>query len=187
MADNKDLRKSYKPSMSAGQSIESLISAPLTAISKANCVMLSGQSRFLLDFCFSKINNEQNIIYKPVLIDMELSDRYGNTIIFQIPLLSLIPINNLAVNKAKIDFNMDIISSSSHKGKKDSQADSNVIVNKTYLGARISNIKDYSNSYNTKSNMSVSLEARQIPLSRGLTTLLDLYTKNINPINKTEE
>lgn len=35
--------------------------------------------------------------------------------------------------------------------------------------------------------MSVSLEARQIPLSRGLTTLLDLYTKNINPINKTEE
>lgn len=172
----------YRPPVSAGQSIESMISAPLTAISKANCIMLSGQARFLLDFCFSKIENKEKFIYKPILIDMEITDSFGKTIIFQVPLLSILPISNIAVDNAKINFDIEITSVINHRGSKDSQADSNMIEDKAYLGAKFSNKKSDSDNCNTKSHMEVSLEAKQIPLPRGLTTILDLYTKNINPI-----
>ena len=58
----------YLSSLSTGNSLEALISAPLTAISKANAMMLSGQAQFILDFCFR--NNGDS--YSPVLIKQRL-------------------------------------------------------------------------------------------------------------------
>ena len=50
----------YVPKFHAELNIESVLIAPLVAASKANVMMLSGQARFLLDYCFSL----ENGIYK---------------------------------------------------------------------------------------------------------------------------
>ena len=86
--------------------------------------------------------------------------------------------NNIAIDNAKIDFNMEITTVVNHKGEKNNKADPDLIKNKAYIGAKYSNQNDKTD---TKSNMAVSIEAKQIPLSRGITTILDIYTKNINP------
>ncbi|BDC93549.1 Protein of unknown function [Treponema bryantii] len=180
MEKNKILLKDrfYTPPVTSGQNIESMISAPLNAISKANCVMLSGQAQYILEYCFNATRIGNDIIYKPVLIDMEISDSEGNSLVFQVPLLSILPMNNIAIDNAKIDFNMEITTVVNHKGEKNNKADPDLIKNKAYIGAKYSNQNDKTD---TKSNMAVSIEAKQIPLSRGITTILDIYTKNINP------
>ncbi len=59
---------SLNPDYSSELNIESIISAPLIAASKANVVMVTGQTRFLLDYCFSK--KEDDSRYSPVMIEM---------------------------------------------------------------------------------------------------------------------
>ncbi len=56
MAELKTINRNYLSSLSTGNSLESLISAPLTAISKANAMMLSGQAQFILDYCFKNLS-----------------------------------------------------------------------------------------------------------------------------------
>ena len=53
--------------------IEALISAPLVAASKANVIMLTGQTRFLLEYCFNKEEIDGKDVYKPIMINMTLS------------------------------------------------------------------------------------------------------------------
>ena len=59
---------SFTPDFSKELDIESLISAPLVAVSKANVVMAQGQTRFFLEYCFNKIGDN----YEPIMIRMAL-------------------------------------------------------------------------------------------------------------------
>ena len=63
----------YVPKFHAELNIESVLIAPLVAASKANVMMLSGQARFLLDYCFSL----ENGIYKPVMIPMTITKEFS--------------------------------------------------------------------------------------------------------------
>ena len=54
MAETDILDSNFLSSLSTGQSIDALISAPLTAISKANAMLLSGQAQFILEQCFKE-------------------------------------------------------------------------------------------------------------------------------------
>ena len=89
--------------------LDSLVSAPLNAASKANKAMLNQQTQFLLATCFTV---EQGI-RTPVMVNMRLS-RTGidptesQDMVFQVPLISLIPFNSLGVNRVDVDFNMDV-------------------------------------------------------------------------------
>ena len=103
MAENEKIDRTFLSSLSSGHSIESLISAPLTAVSKANAMMLGGQVQFILDYCFK----EKNGSHEPVMIKMNFS---GNTPdgCFYIPLITILPLNNLAVDEVSVKFNVEI-------------------------------------------------------------------------------
>lgn len=174
MAELELLDKNFLSSLSVGQSIESLISAPLTAVSKANAMMLSGQAQFILDYCFRK-NGE---VYSPVMIKMEYSQ--GNDkCYFYLPLLTLIPLNNLAVDKVNVKFNIEVTSTVSHVSNYDGsngEVKSKVIQKKAKLGAKIG----ASNADKESSGgISVDIKAKQIPLTKGLTSIIDMYSKSM--------
>lgn len=164
-----------------GQKIDSIIAAPLVAISKANVSMLTGQTRFLIDFCFKKIDINKNI-YEPIKIKMKGTNSKGEDFIFTIPLLSLLPIGNLCVDMVKLSFDLEVTSISSHVGVVNNAADSNVIKNKSFLGVKYANKKNKDNF----NHMSMEMKVKQIPLSKGLTSLLDIYSKAINTENQGE-
>lgn len=104
-------------------SMESIIGAPLIAASKANSMMQAEQLRFLLDTCFT-LGETGSETLSPVMVKMELytpsvgrfdiPDGAGpvkvNKLEFQVPLLSIIPINSPTVNNIDVDFSMEITS-----------------------------------------------------------------------------
>ncbi|MNK18858.1 hypothetical protein D3C87_370720 [compost metagenome] len=191
--------------------IESIISAPFIAISKANTMMLSGQARFILDYCFVKEKKDgeapelsdfdENAIYKPVMINLLMQKSVVKQVdnpetgewkeiietskaIISVPLLSIIPINSIAIDKVKVDFNLDITSITSYNNQSNG-----IIERKSQLNGKISSDRrstgengEKFESKNTSSRtLSVKIEAGALPLPLGILNILDLYSKNIHP------
>ena len=98
--------------LNSEQNIESIISAPLVALSKANMMMLSGQTTFLLKNCFKYKDG----VYEPEMITMsiQVGGAEGKSMTFQMPLINLLSINALSVAKAHINSSIDITSSDSY-------------------------------------------------------------------------
>ena len=123
----------------SGLPMESLIGGPLNAAAKANSAMALTQTRFMLDTCFNmakkdKGGNEIPTQYEPIMIDMILTrsviseDKDGKVSVtpastkFTLPLLTILPINSLAVETVDINFEMEVKSSFSEDDNKTSES-----------------------------------------------------------------
>lgn len=185
------------------QTIDTLISAPLVATSKANAMMLIGQARFLVENCFY---NEENR-YIPVMVNMVLQSGSVNQgyaeenrlsvskaeLTFQVPLICLLPLNSLAVEHVKLDFGLDITSIRRGPTRESHKAEGKilgVLKETTVLNGRIAKDNGQlkrSHGYDNKSHLSFSIEIKAQPLPKGTQTLLDLYTGAIVPVNGKKE
>jgi hypothetical protein len=189
--------------------IDSLISTPLVASSKANVVMVTGQTRFLLEYCFKLNKNTGN--YEPNMIDMVMTrgiienddEKRGIKSIrkieltFSVPLLCLITLNTLAINKVSLEFEMDITSSTNVENTEefDKKTGTPITKKKVHLFGNLSNSSNYDQDSNnpkssSKSSMSsrlkVNIDAGTLPLPKGVLTLIDLFTKGIQPVPMSE-
>lgn len=185
MAENEKIDRTFLSSLSSGHSIESLISAPLTAVSKANAMMLGGQVQFILDYCFK----EKNGSHEPVMIKMNCSGNVSDGS-FYIPLITILPLNNLAVDEVSVKFNLEITSAKTHLSTSDgtNEAKPEVIQKKSRISAKIGTEENGKRNRQRKSGgISVSLKAKQIPLTKGITAIIDLYSKNIITSINTEQ
>jgi hypothetical protein len=207
------LRTEFSPKKSSELDVGQLIAAPLIAASNANSVMAKEQARFLLEFCFSKEGNN----YKPVMIDMYLSrsvmeaeDDSEETqklrrvsTIFQVPLMTIIPINSLAVETVDVEFDLEISSQrqSDHKaeakrtGQKGSEQDEedktgglfksqdvNLRGKISYDSKEAASRSDSSKSMRRNSSkLKVKIHAGQLPIPMGVSLMLDAYSKNMHP------
>ena len=189
--------------------IEGIISAPLTASAKANSAMAIEQTKFLLEFCFAR-QSEDTDHYKPVMINLEYTrtfvtsdsndptkmvpDKQVSTTI-QVPLLTLVPLNNLAIQTVKVDFDLEI---TRHKAtpmdsnKKSSlRSDASNIQLFGYIGSKKNpkrqdtseGKKENASSEDSEAILSVEISAGPSPLPLGLTSLINAYSKAITPSN----
>ena len=189
----------FKPQFGAELNIESIIGAPLVAASKANVMMLTGQAQFLLDYCFTK--EEGSDLRQPLMIEMVLSQPVVdpgyisiNKMAFQVPLLCLLPLNSLAIDKINVDFDLEITSVGSYDYKSQVNADVQLVEKKAVLNGRIAPAKqEYKKNFREQydstlsSRLKVNIHAGRLPLPKGVLTLLDLYTKSIQPIQKIDK
>lgn len=176
-------------------SIEALITAPLVAASKANVVMITGQVRALLENCFYK---KQGDTYEPIMIKMSLTKGFLQpdtaspdekvikpfTLTFSVPLVCLVPINNIVVNKVNVDFDLEI-TAVAPKGQKPMLAGvSPVVDDKAVLLGKISNKPASARQVQQPgetSHLKVNIDAGPLPLPTGLLTVLEIYSKSIQP------
>lgn len=167
--------------------IESIISAPLIAASKANVMMLSGQLSFLLEYCFDKSGNT----YSPKMVNMEMcrhelapdGTAKVDRLYFQVPLLCLLPLNSIAVENVKVNFNMEVTSMGSYK------SDTSLFEKRAVINGRIAPARrtdtgrnDYEKNTDT-ARLDVEINVGTLPLSKGVLSILDMYTRNISPIS----
>ncbi|HEY9029737.1 MAG TPA: DUF2589 domain-containing protein [Kangiella sp.] len=192
-----------------------LIGAPLLAAAKANSAMAATQTKFLLDTCFAKeTTDDGKDHYQPVLIKMTLSrgvlvpvdpsqpdqeptiSEVKTT--FDLPLLTILPLNSLAVDDVSIGFDMEVKSSFSEttndKTEEALSAQSSFSAKVGYgvFSAEVSGSVSYDSSSSSsrdthyeKSNSaqySVKVHAGQIPLPQGVTTIIQAFTNSISPI-----
>lgn len=196
-------QQSFLPDYSSELNIESIISAPLVAASKANVVMVTGQTRFLLEYCFNKIKGNN---FEPKMINMVMSRNVIDTskkpgepghmqevkMAFTIPLLCLVPLSSLAIDKVTVDFDLEITSMTSREATMETTSliddgeKRNIIDKKVQLHGRISNKRDKrcNDQYQTQSTsrLAVNINAGPLPLPTGVLTILDLYNKAIQPL-----
>lgn len=200
--------RKFNPGGSSEADIDSLISAPLIAASNANSAMAREQAKFLMEFCFKQDGDS----YTPVMIEMHLHQstlepgetrddphkiRRINTI-FQIPLITIIPINSLAVETVDVEFDLEISSQHQHddeeSDKKDTQSELHGSGTGPKLRGKISydskeNINQTAtNKYRSQnsSKLKVNVHAGQLPLPVGVTMMIDLYSKTVHPTEQKE-
>ncbi|MGH9326204.1 MAG: DUF2589 domain-containing protein [Terriglobia bacterium] len=176
-------------------SIEALITAPLVAASKANVVMVNGQTKALLENCFRK----KGEIYEPIKINMSLTRGFLQsetsspeagfikpyTLTFSVPLLCLVPINNIVVDKVNVQFDMEITAVAPKEQKPLLPGITPVVDDKAVLLGKISNkpstVREGQQSQQS-SHLKVNINAGPLPLPLGLLTVLELYSKSIQPV-----
>jgi len=208
----------FIPNFSSQLNIESLIAAPLIAASKANVVMITGQTRALLENCFTKVETSRvhgpnagtrradgkDYDYHPIMINLTLTrgitekvrenpgDKDSKEVdavrtvqlVFCLPLLCLIPINNLVVDKVTVDFDLEI-TSVYHEETTKGLADGDPINDrKAALCGKITNKSGQADSKDDdgSARLKVNINAGPLPLPLGLLAILDLYTKSIQPV-----
>ncbi len=187
--------QTFEPDYSRALDIESLISAPLVAVSKANVTMAQGQTNFLLDYCFTKVGDS----YEPVMIKMALNrsavipeneqtkDQDASisiqavTSYFNLPLLTIVPLNSLAVDKVTIEFDMEISGSSGKPADRIPGSGDKITDQKAQLYGKISHDSNSGNDLRkNKSKISININAAKLPLPSGVLTIIDLYNKSIH-------
>ncbi|PHS08215.1 MAG: hypothetical protein COA78_12980 [Blastopirellula sp.] len=201
-----------------GLPMDDLISSPLMAAAKANSMMATTQTRFMLDTCFEADETgegeNKKITYKPIMIKMELTrgvlipkdptkedekfEIQETKTKFDLPILTIIPLNSLAVDEVKITFDMEVKSSygeSTSKKREEALAGQASWEAKVGYGPFSASVKG-SVSYDSKSmesrdthyeksnsaQYSVLVHASQIQLPKGVTTIIDAFAKAIDPI-----
>ena len=201
----------------SGISMDGLIGGPLQAVADANSKMAASQTKFLIDTCFNPIydnidSKDRKVIgYKPVMISMSLSkpvikngevtEKQAVTT-FDLPLLTILPINSLGVEKASIDFSMEVKSSSSedtaetNKGKTNLEGELSGGLKLGLFSVSIKGKASYSsedskthNTHYENSNSakySFHVEAGQLPIPKGVNTIIDAFAQSIEPISFVE-
>ncbi|MBB1150449.1 DUF2589 domain-containing protein [Myroides sp. NP-2] len=190
-----------------GLPMDALIGGPLNAAADANAKMALSQTKFILDTCFVKSGTDSSISYQAILVTMKLNrsvrqDEQTTTqveTVFQLPLMTLIPLNALAVDQVDIHFDMEVYSSyvaeetSETKEQKAAEASLEAKIGFGVFSAEVRGKVSYDASQTSSENQqykksnaakySVSVHAGQLPLSTGVTTLLDLFSKAMDPVN----
>jgi hypothetical protein len=161
--------------------IENLMEAPFIAAASANSTMAKEQMKFLMESCFDLKDGN----FSPKMISLTFksakSTKEGvapESSTFELPLITVIPFNSLCVKDISVKFDLEIVSHVSHslnEGKSGGD--------KVQMRGSVSSSNDGAekseNKKRNQSKMHVEITGGSIPLPIGLTTLLDLYSKNI--------
>lgn len=162
-------------------SIEKLIAAPFIATANANTRMAREQAKFLIDSCFESDGDA----FRPKMVNLSMTKSLpgaGNSeqesLNFELPLITIIPFNSLCVTDMKMRFDLEILAYEQAVPGTDEQGKNK---DKCTLHGNVSNDSKESASAQRRrqSKMSVEINGGTIPLPVGLTTLIDLYSKNI--------
>ncbi|MCJ8314310.1 MAG: DUF2589 domain-containing protein [Saccharospirillaceae bacterium] len=191
----------------SGLPIKALIAAPLLAGAEANSKMALSQTEFLLKTCFNTSGSGKDIKYDPRMINMVLTrsvikpDGSAGTPVetrFDLPLLTILPLNSLAVDEITVNFEMEVKSSFSNDQESSSETESaaegsfSAKVGYGCFSAEVSGSVSASSksassekSHYEKSNSakySITAHAGQLPLPEGVTTIIQAFSQCIAPI-----
>ena len=208
----------------SGLNMDALIGGPLNASARANAAMALTQTKFMLNTCFTKTTPAGSpnapASYEPIMINMTLtrgvitppqpqgsplgSSPPTTTAVgsvstnFNLPLLTIIPLNSLAVTDIEIYFEMNVSSSSSEDQSKASETKIAAAVDwevkagwgpvsvsvKGHASYDRTDSSNFSSHYEKKNSAKyvVTVKAGQLPLPKGVNTIIEAYAKAIEPI-----
>lgn len=186
----------------SGLPMKALIGAPLKAAIDANAMIAQSQTQFILNNCFEKPSEDSHNI-RPVMVQFQLERNILHAdgqpssekarMDFSIPLMSMMPISSLAIETLKIEFQVEIKSSREFTRETSSdrkRRSSDKGLDNTYkahefdteLHGTLATRSNDKTHESTGTNYEVTLTAGQLPLPGGITSILDIFTKNLSPI-----
>jgi len=148
--------------------------------------MAMEQIRNLLDLCFSKGKDGS---YTPVMISMKIkrsrvtSEDHQHApaidsteVTIQVPLVSLLPVVHLGVESLNFKVGMEIHGAYQEKSQKRSESTAGWVHKHRSVGLSGKIV-----STKSSSDVSIDVKAGVTPISNGLATIIESYTKSIGP------
>jgi len=185
-----------------GAAIADLIGAPIVAIVEANDMMAKRQVKLLMQSCFSDAGDA----YEPIMIAMSIrrgvidpgDDRDSMSIrqietSFQVPLITLLPINSLAIEGVDVGFDVDI-QTYQEVDDGDDTLFGNVSSSRTRLyelagkiGSGYRNKTESTDVGDSRTSaVSINVSTSSLPLPLGVSTILQVYSKSIYPLDTSQ-
>jgi hypothetical protein len=153
--------------------------------------------KLLMNICFTKTGE----VYEPIMVTMSIrraeiaaghqdqgASLHETVTGFQIPLITLLPINSLALEEADIKFDMDV-----HSYHESTEADSALpgsvsaspVQSHQFRGSIKREWRDQSENAGTNATsaapISIRVSARKLPLPLGVSAIIQAYAKAIHP------
>ncbi|MDG6096055.1 DUF2589 domain-containing protein [Alteromonas sp. ZYF713] len=191
----------------SGLPMKELIGAPLVAASEANNMMALSQTKFLLETCFELTTEGEKEVHRPIMITMTVTRQVINADGSEaapvernvsIPLLTIVPINSLAVDELNFAFEMEVKSSftadssSTDSSEKKDEKGIGHTLNKGTASAELTGAVAATDQSKTsesanyrKSNgakYEITAHAGQLQLPVGITTIIDTFSTAMAPI-----
>lgn len=177
--------ETIKETVSQPVELQKLITAAFNDIVAANGNAAMEQTKFMLDNCFIKNGDE----YSPVMIAMTLErgvltpgtipDQPTTiqtvTTTFNLPLLTLVPLNNLAFDTVSITFDLDITTVNTLINAETGEANTSILVN-------TNKISETNNTDTAANRLKISLNVGQLPIPKGINTIIEAFSNSITPI-----
>jgi hypothetical protein len=214
MADPKPSTGPWLVSMAqqfSGLPIKALIGTPLLAAAEANSKMALTQTQFLLSTCFDNTLGTDNSTvvnnYTPKMVKMTLTRSVINAdgspgtpvkTAFNLPLLTILPLNSLAIDNVTVNFEMEVKSSFSNDVETSAESESaakggfSAKVGFGCFSAEVhgsvsssSKSSSFDKSHYEKSNSAeyeINVHAGQLPLPEGVLIIIKVFTEAIAPI-----
>lgn len=184
----------------SGLPMKALIGSPLKAATDANAMIAQSQTQYLITTCFERPNPDSPKL-RPIMVEFEVSrsviDKDGHInptplkMTFAMPLMTLIPINSLAIETLEVSFEMEVKSSREFSRESDTDIEQRGKRNHidsaykahefdTELHGSISSKS--SGNDRAAASYEIKLTAGQLPLPRGITTIIDVFHQNMMPM-----
>lgn len=199
----------------SGLPIDTLIGGPLMAAVSANNAMAQSQVNFMLQSCFNQnttTSSGNDQLLEPIMINMILTrnliiaptasnpqptiDVLQTTI--SLPILTIMPLNSLAVDDVSIEFSMQVKSATSQDTSQQTGSSTSGSGSATgsigwgpfslSMTASVSYSSSSSSSASThyeasnSASYDVKVHAGQLPLPPGVGLIIQAYAANITPI-----
>lgn len=174
-------KKSSVANQFTGLPLKFLIGAPLVAAADANALLSKTQTAFIIDNCFER-NSDGKGSLRPITVGLTLQRQQigqdgamtGNPLNMnlEVPLLTLMPINQLAVHKLDIAFDMEVKSAS----------DSGTDTGPEMHGQVASRDGANKSGASSTAKYEVRLEAGNLPLPKGLVSIIESFSQCIAPM-----
>lgn len=151
--------------------LDDLVYAPLHALAQSNCRLRAEVVEAIRSMGIAKQNGQEEVIHLDKLniaydqIRPEGEDGYSvDNLQVQVPLMSIVPITNLSVDKAEIDFSTEI------------KTVNNEETGETKINARICSPSQRESDFLPK--VSYKLQVSSIPATEGVLRLTDALSAN---------
>lgn len=180
----------------SGSFLNDIIGRPLISIARAQNMMAREQVKSIMESCF----HFDGEVYQPILLKMTVtrssvtSDTNNQDFaainqtaaIFHLPMITIFPISSLGVENADINFNVEILSQYENQPDEETPF-TNFLTDSgprmEWMGRIASNEKS-DDSYNTSQtserggSIHVNVEARTLPLTKGLLEIIEIYSSS---------
>lgn len=174
--------------MMGGLPMETLIGSPLTSVVKAQ----KGLAEVMIDYVESVgYSDKEKSLARMMKFEMDkpvIGDDAVTTtkMTVQAPLLGLLPMPSLLVDKVNIDFQMEVSATENATAKTNAEASTSISGGCSWLKAsvsgKVSTSKENTRSTNQSAKYQVHVEANQQPLTECFSKLMDMFAACTEPI-----
>jgi hypothetical protein len=191
--------RQFRPANGGNSLIDQVIAAPLEAAARANSSMAHEQLAFVLKYCFEETSEGK---YLPRMINLTItrheivegengdSELINVEAMINLPVLTIVPLSSLAVEKIEINFDLEVTSMESNS-KKGSLKSANSPKSPTgedkgmslrgKIGPSRSKTTTSDRKEQSKANLEIKLTAGPLPLPTGILSMIDSFAKHITP------